>query len=56
VYVAAQDGIVHALNAVTGADVAPPFATGSRIFLSSPAISNGVGYIGNIAGRLFAFA
>jgi outer membrane protein assembly factor BamB len=56
VYAAAVDGIVRALNATTGAQVRPSFATGTAIDLSSPAIANGVLYVGNLDGNVFALA
>jgi outer membrane protein assembly factor BamB len=52
VYVAADDGIVHALNSTTGTDVHPPFVTG--VPTSDAVVANGVVYFGDALGRVFA--
>jgi hypothetical protein len=56
-YAAATNGIVHELSATTGVDVRIAFATGDSIHLSSPAVANGVVYVGGFhEGKVFALA
>ena len=49
---ARDDGNVYALNASTGAKLWS-FATGGQVY-SSPAVANGVVYIGSFDGNVYA--
>ena len=53
VYVGSLDGNMYALNASTGAKLWS-YATGSYVE-SSPAVANGVVYVGSDDGSVYAF-
>jgi len=54
VYVGSYDDNVYALNASTGAKLWS-YTTGGRVG-SSPAVANGVVYIGSLDKKVYAFA
>jgi len=55
VYVGSYDGNLYALNASTGA-LLWKYMTGSPVYTSSPAVADGVLYVGSFYnGNLYAF-
>ena len=54
VYVGSNDNNVYALNATTGAELWS-YYIGNEGLVSSPAVANGVVYIGSLSYDLFAF-
>jgi outer membrane protein assembly factor BamB len=54
-YVGASDGKVYALDAVKGDERCMPFDTGGKIW-TSPAVKDGVVYVGNYKHQLFALS
>jgi outer membrane protein assembly factor BamB len=54
VYVGSNDYSVYALNAKTGAKLWS-YRTGSYVGFSSPAVANGMVYVGSLDGKVYAF-